>query len=33
MEKPWFKNYPEHLPRELDTSKYDSLLDMFDNAV
>ncbi len=21
MEKPWFKNYPEHLPRELDTLK------------
>lgn len=33
MEKPWFKNYPESAPRELDTSMYDSILDMFDKAI
>ncbi|MDY4480114.1 MAG: long-chain-fatty-acid--CoA ligase FadD [[Pasteurella] aerogenes] len=33
MEKPWFKNYPENVPRELDTSMYDSILDMFDRAI
>lgn len=33
MEKLWFQNYPEGAPRELDTSEYDSILDMFDRAI
>lgn len=33
MEKPWFKNYPEGSPFELDTSKYENILDMFDKAI
>lgn len=33
MEKAWFKNYPENAPTELDTSKYDSLLEVLENAV
>ncbi|WP_443091629.1 long-chain-fatty-acid--CoA ligase FadD [Basfia succiniciproducens] len=33
MEKGWFKNYPEGSPREIDTSEYHSILDMFDKAV
>ncbi|PJG85194.1 long-chain-fatty-acid--CoA ligase FadD [Conservatibacter flavescens] len=33
MEKPWFKNYPEGAEREIDTQKYASILDMFENAV
>lgn len=33
MEKAWFKNYPENSPTELDTSKYDSLLEVLENAV
>lgn len=33
MEKPWFKNYPTDAQTEIDTSEYDSLLDMFDKAV
>ena len=33
MEKIWFKNYPEGAEKEIDTSKYDSILDMFDKAV
>jgi len=33
MEKPWLKNYPEGSEHELDTSEYDSILDMFDKAV
>ena len=33
MEKLWFKNYPEGSEHELDTSEYDSILDMFDKAV
>ncbi|ACA30926.1 long-chain-fatty-acid--CoA ligase FadD [Histophilus somni] len=33
MQKPWFQNYPEGSPLELDTSKYESLLDMFDKAI
>lgn len=36
-EKQWknlgLKNYPESAPRELDTSMYDSILDMFDKAI
>ena len=33
MTKPWFQNYPEGSERELDTSEYDSILDMFDKAI
>lgn len=33
MEKPWFRNYPEGSAFELDTSKYENILDMFDKAV
>lgn len=33
MTKPWFQNYPEGSARELDTSEYDSILDMFDKAI
>ena len=33
MEKLWFKNYPEGSEHELDTSEYDSILEMFDKAV
>ena len=33
MEKLWFKNYPEGTERQLDTSEYDSILDMFEKAV
>ena len=33
MEKPWFCNYPEGVPQQLDTSQYDSILDMLDKAV
>ena len=33
MEKLWFKNYPDGSEHELDTSEYDSILDMFDKAV
>lgn len=33
MEKPWFCNYPEGVPQQLDTSQYDSMLDMLDKAV
>ena len=33
MEKPWLKNYPEGSEHELNTSEYDSILDMFDKAV
>ena len=33
MEKPWFYNYPEGVPQQLDTSQYDSILDMLDKAV
>ncbi|MCW9709603.1 long-chain-fatty-acid--CoA ligase FadD [Avibacterium sp. 21-586] len=33
MEKPWFINYPEGAERELDTSGYENILDMFDKAV
>ncbi|KYK73496.1 long-chain-fatty-acid--CoA ligase FadD [Aggregatibacter actinomycetemcomitans] len=33
MEKLWFKNYPEGAERQLDTSEYDSILDMFEKAV
>ncbi len=33
MQKPWFQNYPEGSPLELDTSKYESLLDMLDKAI
>ena len=33
MEKLWLKNYPEGSEHELDTSEYDSILDMFDKAV
>ncbi|TCP93458.1 long-chain acyl-CoA synthetase [Cricetibacter osteomyelitidis] len=33
MEKLWFKNYPEGASREIDTSEYSSILDIFDKAV
>ena len=33
MEKIWFQNYPEGAEKFLDTSKYESILDMFDKAV
>jgi len=33
MEKIWFQNYPEGSEKFLDTSKYKSILDMFDKAV
>ncbi len=33
MEKVWFKNYPEGSPTTLDTSKYDSILDILDKAI
>lgn len=33
MEKPWFRNYPEGVEKELDTSVYENILDMFDNAL
>ncbi|HHF5384913.1 TPA: long-chain-fatty-acid--CoA ligase FadD [Haemophilus influenzae] len=33
MEKIWFQNYPEGSEKFLDTSKYESILDMFDKAV
>lgn len=33
MEKPWFCNYPEGVLQQLDTSQYDSILDMLDKAV
>ncbi|QLB13169.1 long-chain acyl-CoA synthetase [Bisgaardia hudsonensis] len=33
MVKPWFKNYPEGSSVEIDSSKYENLLDMFDKAV
>ena len=33
MEKPWFCNYPEDVLQQLDTSQYDSILDMLDKAV
>ncbi|OOF35699.1 long-chain-fatty-acid--CoA ligase FadD [Rodentibacter heidelbergensis] len=33
MEKIWFQNYPEGVPTELDTSKYASILDMFEKAI
>ena len=33
MEKVWFQNYPEGSPTTLDTSKYDSMLDILDKAI
>ena len=33
MEKVWFQNYPEGSPITLDTSKYDSILDILDKAI
>ncbi|MGQ0286274.1 long-chain-fatty-acid--CoA ligase FadD [Pasteurellaceae bacterium 22721_9_1] len=33
MEKLWFQNYPKGVEKEIDTSKYANLLDMFENAV
>ena len=33
MEKVWFQNYPEGSPTTLDTSKYDSILDILDKAI
>lgn len=33
MEKIWHQNYPEGAAREIDTHKYNNLLDMFDKAV
>lgn len=33
MEKIWYQNYPQGAAREIDTSKYNNLLDMFDKAV
>ena len=32
MEKVWFQNYPEGSPTTLDTSKYDSILDILDKV-
>ncbi|MDU8924492.1 long-chain-fatty-acid--CoA ligase FadD [Pasteurellaceae bacterium LIM206] len=33
MEKQWVRNYPADAPREIDSSEYQNLLDMFDKAV
>ena len=33
MEKVWFQNYPEGSSTTLDTSKYDSILDILDKAI
>ncbi|HBO37276.1 MAG TPA: long-chain-fatty-acid--CoA ligase FadD [Pasteurellaceae bacterium] len=33
MEKIWVKNYPEGSPQEIDVSKYESILDMFNKAI
>lgn len=33
MEKVWFQNYPEGSPTTLDTSKYDSILDILDKVI
>ena len=33
MEKVWFQNYPEGSPTTLNTSKYDSILDILDKAI
>ena len=33
MEKVWFQNYPEGSPTTLDTSKYDSILDILDKTI
>ena len=33
MEKIWYQNYPEDASREIDTSRYNNLLDMFELAV
>ena len=30
--KPWLKNYPEGVPYEIDVSKFDSLVDMFEQS-
>ncbi len=31
--RPWLKNYPKNVSKEVDTHIYDNLLEMFDNAV
>ncbi len=33
INKPWFKNYPADVAKEIDAAPYDSLLEMFENAV
>ena len=33
MDKIWFNNYPEGAERELNVDQYDSLVEMFENAV
>ena len=33
MNKPWLDRYPEGVPAEIDLSEYDSILDMYDEAV
>ncbi|OOF52991.1 long-chain-fatty-acid--CoA ligase [Rodentibacter genomosp. 2] len=33
MEKIWFQNYPEDVEKYLDTSKYESILDIFNKAI
>lgn len=33
MEKIWYQNYPEGASHEIDTSRYNNLLDMFERAV
>ncbi|MCX2961381.1 long-chain-fatty-acid--CoA ligase FadD [Rodentibacter caecimuris] len=33
MEKIWFQNYPEGAEKHLDTSKYESILDIFNKAI
>lgn len=32
MEQPWFKNYPEGIPREIDGSKYKNVVDILENT-
>lgn len=32
MDKPWIKSYPPGMPTEIDTSQYDSVMDIFDES-
>ncbi|WP_153913497.1 long-chain-fatty-acid--CoA ligase FadD [Shewanella sp. TC10] len=33
MDQPWINNLPEHVPAEIDTNQFTSLVDMFESAV